>query len=340
MSTGNTIFNTDLANAFGKCTVLVIGDIMLDRYWWGTVDRISPEAPVPVVKLDRVSITPGGAANVAANVAGLGAEALLIGTIGNDDESRLLVDHLESLRIDSTNLVRTDRPTSVKTRIVAHSQHVVRVDREENTTIGHDEEDSISKSIEQAITKADIVILSDYAKGTLSRRVIKSAVEAAKSRTVPVLVDPKGKDFSKYNGASMITPNRKEALEACHFDDNGPDIVSKAGAQLIRDLSLDAVVITEGERGMTLFEQDKAPTTLKAATHEIFDVTGAGDTVIACLAVALAAKFTRFEAVRLANLAAGLVVEQVGTTAITVDLLVKKLNEALSAAEMTDAAQL
>src|SRR5436309_3476251 len=120
MSTGNTIFKTDLANAFRKCTVLVIGDIMLDRYWWGTVDRISPEAPVPVVKLDRVSITLGGAANVAANVAGLGAEALLIGTIGNDDESRLLVDHLESLRIASTNLVRTDRPTSVKTRIVAH----------------------------------------------------------------------------------------------------------------------------------------------------------------------------------------------------------------------------
>jgi D-beta-D-heptose 7-phosphate kinase/D-beta-D-heptose 1-phosphate adenosyltransferase len=333
-------FNTDLVQAFSKCRVLVVGDLMLDQYWWGSVDRISPEAPVPVVKLDRVSLAAGGAANVAANVAGLGAEPLLVGTIGKDSESQLLADHLRSLGISSAYLTRTERPTSVKTRIVAHSQHVVRIDREQSSAIDVAEEANISKSVENGIARADVVILSDYAKGTLTNSVLATTIAAAVEHQVPILVDPKGKDFSKYRGASILTPNKREALEACRLDDHDPDVVAIAGDKLIKELALDAVVITEGEKGMTLFESNKSPVTLRAAAHEIYDVTGAGDTVIACLAVGLAAGLSRYDAVRLANIAAGLVVEQVGTTAISVDLLVEKFNERSFSTSTGDAAQL
>jgi D-beta-D-heptose 7-phosphate kinase/D-beta-D-heptose 1-phosphate adenosyltransferase len=330
----------DLSQRFKECKVIIVGDVMLDRYWWGTVDRISPEAPVPVIKLERISHAVGGAANVAANVKGLGAEALLIGTIGKDTEAQVLLEELNSLGIESNYLTKTDRPTSAKTRIVAHSQHVVRVDREEVLAIDDGSARFVNKSIEEAVAKAHIVILSDYAKGMLTDDVIEKTMAAAGRRGIPVLVDPKGKDFSKYKGASIITPNRREALEACRFQDDEPDIVDKAGNHLITDLGLDAVVITEGEKGMTLFERDKDPIALKAAAREIYDVTGAGDTVIACLAVAVAAGLPCFEAVNLANLAAGLVVEQVGTTAISIDLLTKKLENLVSDRTMSDAAQL
>ena len=339
MTLADTLSHIDLGQTFAKCKVLVLGDIMLDCYWWGTVNRISPEAPVPVVKLQRVTHTAGGAANVAANVAGLGSEVMLVGSIGNDFESKLLVDELDLLGIDSAYLTKTKRPTSVKTRIVAHSQHVVRVDREENMTIDREVEAAITDSLEIAISKADIVILSDYAKGTLSRDVIGATLMRAARRGVPVLVDPKGRDFFRYKGASIITPNKREALEACRLEDSSPDLTAQAGNQLIRELDLSAVVITEGEKGMTLFERDKAPTSLTAAAHEIYDVTGAGDTVIATLAVALAAGMPLFEAVSLANIAAGLVVEQVGTTAISIDLLSRKLSGLSLAENKTDASQ-
>lgn len=315
----------DIAKAFAKVKVLVVGDVMLDQYWWGKVERISPEAPVPVVNLDRVTLTAGGAANVAANVAGLGARPLLVGMIGQDDESKLLIDRLSALQIDHAHLCSSERATSTKTRIVAHSQHVVRVDRETSSPLTADEESSLSRSIGEAITETDVIVLSDYAKGTLSDSVLKTTMNAAKDGQVPVLVDPKGKDFTRYRGASMLTPNRREALDACRIGENEPDAVLRAGRQLIDELDLDAVVITEGEKGMTLFEKDKSPVKLKAVAHEIYDVTGAGDTVIACLAVALGSAMPRYEAVRLANLAAGLVVEQVGTTTISIASLISKL---------------
>ena len=335
----NTSSYMDLANRFANCKVMVVGDLMLDRYWWGTVERISPEAPVPVVNLERVSHTVGGAANVAANIAGLGAEPLLIGTIGEDPESLLLNEELRSLNIRDFYLATCERPTSVKTRIVAHSQHVVRVDREKSSPIGQGTEAAISKQVSAAIGETDIVVLSDYAKGTLTDAVLRTTIAAANERSIPVLVDPKGKDFSKYRGASIITPNKREALEACRLDDHHPDIVRSAGDQLIKDLDLEAIVITEGEKGMTLFERNKPPTSLKASAHEIFDVTGAGDTVIACLAVALAAGLSRYEAVRLANLSAGLVVEQVGTTAISINMLIQKLVEIKQGESMMDTAR-
>lgn len=330
----------NIAEAISNVSVLVVGDIMLDQYWWGTVERISPEAPVPVVKLDHLSVAAGGAANVAANVAGLGAEPLLVGPIGQDSESQQLKEQLRSLRIKTDHLAQIERVTSVKTRIVAHSQHVVRVDREQNEPLNPAEEIAVSRSIESAIARANIVVLSDYAKGTLTGSIIRSTIDTAAKLQIPVLVDPKGKDFSKYRGASILTPNRREALEACRLEGSEADAVILAGKTLVRELDLDAIVITEGERGMTLFEKDKEPVSYKAVAHEIYDVTGAGDTVIACLAACLAAGCSKRDAVRLANLAAGLVVEQVGTTAISIDHLVGKLDELPAEYSKSDAALL
>jgi D-beta-D-heptose 7-phosphate kinase/D-beta-D-heptose 1-phosphate adenosyltransferase len=315
----------NIVEAFSRVIVLVVGDLMLDQYWWGTVDRISPEAPVPVVRLDSVSVNAGGAANVAANIAGLGAKVRIVGLVGRDRDGDLLLEELASAGIATQNVVRSERPTSVKTRVVAHSQHVVRVDREQSVSLDSDEQNEIADAVSLAMAGTDIVVLSDYAKGTLNNVTLQAAIDLAAEHKIPVLVDPKGKDFTKYRGASMLTPNRREALEACRIDDVESDAVKRAGEQLIGDLGLEALVITEGEQGMTLFERDRTPVSHRAAAHEIYDVTGAGDTVIACLAVAVAAGLPRREAVELANIAAGLVVEQVGTTAISIDALVEKL---------------
>lgn len=314
----------NIKEAFSNCRVAIVGDIMLDQYWWGTVDRISPEAPVPVVTLESMSTAPGGAANVAANIAGLGARPILVGCVGRDRESEALSDHLASLGISSDHLVRMpDRPTAVKTRVVAHGQHVVRVDRETTAALAGPNEADLVEILSAAIDSAQIVIVSDYAKGTITPSVLGKLFDQAKRKSVRVLVDPKGKEYSKYRGASILTPNRREAADASGLDDKLPDLVRKAGGRLLSELDLFAIVVTEGEHGMTLLERDKEPVSFHAQAREIFDVTGAGDTVIACLGVALAAGISLVEAVRLANLAASLVVEQVGTTAITIDRLME-----------------
>lgn len=318
----------DLTEEFSTVRILVLGDIMLDQYWWGSVDRISPEAPVPVVRLDNTSVVPGGAANVAANVAGLGATPLLIGCIGTDREGEQLKQHLVANSINSDHLLEIkDRPTSVKTRVVAHSQHVVRVDRETISPIDADIEEQLIARVSRLLDDVDLLIISDYAKGTLTRRILTNSIAAAREKNVPVLVDPKGKDYSKFRGASVITPNRREAADACSLDEHLDDVVEIAGKRLIAELDLDALVITEGDKGMTLFENGRSPKSFKAEAHEIYDVTGAGDTVIATLAVAMAAGKTLVEAVRLANTAASLVVEQVGTTAVSAERLIEKLQD-------------
>jgi D-beta-D-heptose 7-phosphate kinase/D-beta-D-heptose 1-phosphate adenosyltransferase len=299
---------------------------MLDQYWWGSVERISPEAPVPVVRLDRTSVVPGGAANVAANIEGLGATPILVGCIGTDAEGDQLKKHLASNSISSKHLIEiADRPTSVKTRVVAHSQHVVRVDRETINSITSDAESKLIALVRQLLDSVDLLIISDYAKGSLTLAVLESAIQDARGRNIPVLIDPKGKDYLKFKGASVITPNRREAAEACSLDEHRDDVVRTAGRRLLSELDLAAIIITEGEKGMTLFESNGNETSFKAEAHEIYDVTGAGDTVIAALGVAMAAGVSLIDAVRLANTAASLVVEQVGTTAISSDRLFEKL---------------
>jgi D-beta-D-heptose 7-phosphate kinase / D-beta-D-heptose 1-phosphate adenosyltransferase len=303
---------------FSKAKVLVIGDVMLDRYWWGSVNRISPEAPVPVINLQRTTTMPGGAANVALNVASLGAEVRMLSSVGTDSAGDELVSVLEERGLSTNGVVRvSSKVTSVKTRIIAHNQQVTRVDSEETEGLTSEYTEQIFELARSWVTGTDAVIISDYAKGTLTEELLSQVIQLARDRSKPLLVDPKGKEYRKYAGASVLTPNRREAAEACKLEESDPKVVEKAGAILLKELGLQYVLITEGEHGMTLFEPGQDPLHLDASLHEVYDVTGAGDSVIACLGVALAAGATMREACVFANVAGGISVEQVGTHAVT-----------------------
>lgn len=307
---------------FSNVKVLIVGDVMLDRYLWGSVNRISPEAPVPIVNVGKTSLVLGGAANVAANVAGLGARPLLVGITGEDAEAEALTEVLEKSNISAKFLIRLkERRTTIKTRLVAHNQHVVRFDQESINPVSESEADLVFGRIEGTLDEAAIIIISDYAKGLLTESLLARLITLAKGKNKLILVDPKGKDFSKYKGATILTPNRREAADAANLDENAQDLIKKAGKQLLEDLSLEALLITQGERGLTLLQKDLETFHLEALARNVYDVTGAGDTVIASFAVALGAGTSYFEAAKFANISAGLVVEQIGTTAITTEML-------------------
>jgi rfaE bifunctional protein kinase chain/domain len=319
----------ELSEKFSKVKVLIVGDVMLDRYWWGSVSRISPEAPVPVVKLDKTSVAAGGAANVAANVVGLGAETFLVGIVGDDSEAEVLKNILAKSNISSKHLISLkNHQTTVKTRIVAHSQHVVRLDQENTHPINESDESRIYKVTENLIANADVVIISDYAKGLLSDILLSRLITMCRENDKKILVDPKGKDYTKYRDANLLTPNRKEAVEACNLEENEKDLIEKAGTMLLDKISTEAILITQGEKGMTLFQKEGKSHNYNALARKVYDVTGAGDTVIATLAVAIGAGLDYFEAANLANVAAGLVVEQIGTTSITNVMLANAISEA------------
>jgi len=320
----------ELIERFSKVKVLIVGDVMLDRYWWGSVSRISPEAPVPVVKLERTSVAAGGAANVAANVVGLGAETFLVGIVGEDAEAKNLAEILENSKISADYLISIDnRQTSVKTRIIAHSQQVVRLDQENTLPISAHEAENILKEIENVFEEADIVIISDYAKGFLVENLLSRLITKCNGKK-KILVDPKGKDYTKYKGATLLTPNQKEATEACGLEESELNVIEKAGKILLENISTESILITQGEKGMTLFQNNGETYKFDALARKVYDVTGAGDTVIAALAVAIGAGLNFFEAARIANIAAGLVVEQIGTTAITKEMLENVLTERTS----------
>ena len=299
---------------------------MLDRYWWGSVSRISPEAPVPVINLERTSSKPGGAANVALNAAALGSNVTLLSAVGDDAEGDELAAALSSQGVSAGSLIRVPgRRTSVKTRIIAHSQQVTRVDSEQVDCLADDTTGLLLESFSAALGAVDAVLISDYAKGTLSDDLLRTAIEKANSLGKHVLADPKGKHFQKYSGATILTPNRREAAEACKLDESDPEVVKKSGETLLKECHLEHVLITEGEHGMTLFGNGDEPYHLDASVHLVYDVTGAGDSVIACLGVALAAGLSAREACRLANAAGGISVQHVGTHAVTIDELREEL---------------
>jgi rfaE bifunctional protein kinase chain/domain len=314
--------------------VLVVGDVMLDRYWWGSVSRISPEAPVPVVRLARSTAAAGGAANVAANIAGLGAQAMLVGSVGADAEAGVIHNLLSKSRISGDHLLEIkDRPTTVKTRIIAHSQQIARVDQEIDDELDEEKESHLLDHVSKLIDRADVIVVSDYAKGLLTANVLSGIVHIAKNANKKLLVDPKGKNYSKYSGATLLTPNRREAAESCGFEDTDKDVVNLAGNRLMMSHDFDAVLITEGDQGMTLFNGHSAPKHFSAAARAVFDVTGAGDTVIATLGTMIAAGADFEQAAELANVAAGIVVEQVGTTTIKFE----ELNDAVNGRRSTQA---
>lgn len=297
---------------FNRSQVLVIGDVMLDRYWHGGTTRISPEAPVPVVKVNGVEDRPGGAGNVALNIAALGAGASLVGVVGKDEAADALKTRLESVGIHTDFQVSADKPTITKLRVISRHQQLLRMDFEESFAVG-DSLDFISKA-EKLLPHMGAVILSDYAKGTLQDT--QSLIAVARKAGVPVLVDPKGTDFERYRGASLITPNLSEFEAVVGYCAHESELVDK-GTELMLRLDLQALLVTRSEHGMTLLRPNQPELHLPARAREVFDVTGAGDTVISVLASSLAAGAELPQAVALANIAAGIVVGKLGTATIS-----------------------
>jgi len=302
--------------------VLIVGDVMLDRYWWGNVNRISPEAPVPVVNLKKISNVAGGAANVAANVAGLGAKPFLVGIVGEDQESDLISEVLSVKNVSTNYILQSkERRTTVKTRVIAHNQQIVRVDQESKTDLSPADENAIWGLIEGLLSQIEIIVISDYGKGIATKNILSRLITSGISRGKFIFVDPKGKEYAKYKGATMLTPNRYEIAEACNTEKSDQASVEIAGNKIISELGLKYLLVTQGEEGMTLFEKEKKVRHLPVESRNVYDVTGAGDTVIACMAVSVSGGADIIEAARFANRAAGLVVEQIGTTAITLEML-------------------
>ncbi|MBV5309789.1 bifunctional D-glycero-beta-D-manno-heptose-7-phosphate kinase/D-glycero-beta-D-manno-heptose 1-phosphate adenylyltransferase HldE [Chromatium okenii] len=297
---------------FTRTAVLVAGDLMLDRYWSGATTRISPEAPVPVVQVTQIEERPGGAANVARNLAALGVRTTVVGVTGADDAADRLAELLTAAGITARFCRRAEVPTITKLRVMSQHQQLLRLDFEQSLAPVGD--DPLPALVTQLLADADLLLLSDYAKGTLADP--QPLIAAARARSIPVLIDPKGRDFTRYRGATLLTPNLHE-LE-CIVGVCGDDAILIDKSQRLRkELNLTALLVTLGERGMLLLAQDAAPLHLPTQAREVFDVTGAGDTVIATLAAALAAGVALADACALANDAAGLAVGKLGTATVS-----------------------
>lgn len=313
--------------------VLVLGDVMLDQFLWGRVARLSPEAPVPVVEIASETFHLGGAANVAANVRALGGEAVVAGVVGDDDPGGRLRAALAEAGIeDALSVAGGGRPTTVKTRIIAHHQQVVRADREMSDAVTGALERALLERVRAALPSCRALILSDYHKGVITAAVVRSVVALARRRGVPVLVDPKVAHFGFYRRVSLVTPNQLEAEQATGVRIRGEADVRLAGERILRRLRCDAALITRGEQGMSLFEPGRKPLHIPTAAREVFDVTGAGDTVIATMGLARCARASLAVAARLANLAAGVVVAKVGTATAAPEEVVAAAEAAETAA--------
>ncbi|MBK7665399.1 MAG: D-glycero-beta-D-manno-heptose-7-phosphate kinase [Sterolibacteriaceae bacterium] len=298
-----------------RARLLVVGDVMLDRYWFGEVSRISPEAPVPVVKVDRSEERPGGAANVARNAKALGAQVALLSVVGNDEAGRALERLLADSGIDASLHEDPGLDTTVKLRVIGRQQQLLRVDFE--TWPNHEVLRSKLAEFETRMTDTDVVILSDYGKGGLTH--ITEMIRLARAAGKRVLVDPKGDDYARYAGATLLTPNRAELREVVGKWRDDVDLAQRV-ERLRRELCIEALLVTRSEEGMTLFREEGS-THQPAAAREVFDVSGAGDTVIATLAVMLASGVDMVDAMRIANHAAGIVVGKLGTAVVELDEL-------------------
>lgn len=303
---------------FNRQTIVVLGDLMLDEFIWGEVRRISPEAPVPVVEVKRESWHLGGAGNVVSNLLALGAQALPIGLIGDDLAGTRLREAFKANNADTSGLVvDATRPTTRKTRIVAHSQQMLRTDREDRTPIHANNEAQVAAAFQLALAKADAVIISDYDKGLLTPHLLQRVIERTQALNKPICLDPKIKNFQHYRGVDVITPNQHEAERAANLEIADESSVRAAATNIRNLLACKNVLITRGEHGMSLLAEDDTLFNIPTVAREVYDVTGAGDTVIATLTLALAAGAMPHEAAILANHAAGVVVGKVGTATLT-----------------------
>jgi D-beta-D-heptose 7-phosphate kinase/D-beta-D-heptose 1-phosphate adenosyltransferase len=319
----------EIINTFKQKNILVIGDLILDHYIWGRVDRISPEAPVPVVEVTRESLMLGGAANVAHNVVSLGGKAAVVGINGKDIAGESIVDMLAQKGVNCDGIFVSHRPTTVKTRVIAHNQQVVRFDREDRKYVEGKTLKSVIDYVNSVYADYDAIIISDYKKGVISSQLIKNILKSAKTKKsrrtgsgMFVAVDPKVGHFYFYRGVSLITPNVMEASIGSAVEIKDEKSLIKAGRVLLKKLGCKAVLITRGEQGMSLFEKNRVAH-IPTVARKVYDVTGAGDTVISAFALAYVSGATMEQAAEIANHAAGVVVAEVGTAVATPEQLLE-----------------
>ena len=332
--TGTSNF-LELLPKFSTIRVLCVGDVMLDHFIYGTVERISPEAPIPVLKVNRESQMLGGAGNVVRNIAALGAQAMLVSVVGDDQAGHAITKLIsQETNIQASLITVPNRQTSLKVRHVASNQQMLRTDRETTSPLSADDEDKLIKIVEDELSTVQIVILSDYAKGVLTSRTIERVCKAARQQKKLVIADPKSTDFSRYRGVNILTPNAKELSTATGLPLTNNASAELAASQALKAANFDAILVTRSEQGMSLIRSIEPPIHYKAQAREVFDVSGAGDTVIATLAVALGAGASAEDAAALANIAAGIVVGKAGTAVVRPEELAQALHsEDLKGAE-------
>ena len=326
---------TEITDGFDDAKVLILGDIMLDEYMYGSVDRISPEAPVPVVNISSSKLLLGGAANVAANICSLGGEALLLGTVGDDEAASNLSQLLKTKKI-SDDLLVTDlsRRSTIKTRIIAHSQQIVRADREDRHEVSPDVEKEIISRLLSVIDDVQAVIVSDYGKGVITQSLLERLMSVCLQKNVFVAVDPKETHFNNYQKVSLITPNHHEAGFAYGRRIHNEKDLLEVGNGLLKRLQAKSILITRGPDGMSLFTDDTEPTHIPTFAKKVYDVTGAGDTVIAAFVAATCAGADLIESAVVANAGAGLTVGEIGTATVTKDLLRQELEHNIKSGDL------
>ena len=330
-TTDNSKVLSEGIDKFSSCRILVVGDVIMDEFLWGRVERISPEAPVPVVQVEEESLVLGGAGNVVNNIVSLGGQALLCGVIGNDAMGRELVHMLQKMNSPTHGLVVEDRrPTTIKTRVVAHSQQVVRVDREEREFVTEASIERITTTVKEQIGSIDAIVVADYGKGVVTRSLMDGMRSLSQGSQTILAVDPTVRNVALYKDVTLITPNHYEAQQMSGIQIEDDQSLRRAGAHLLEELGCQTVLITQGDKGMTLFEGNGKTTQIPTVARKVFDVSGAGDTVIATLALALAAGLTARQAAVLANLAAGVVVGEIGTATVSASRLKEILIETVS----------
>ena len=321
---------------WGRHRILVLGDVMLDEYLWGNVSRISPEAPVPVVEIMRESVKLGGAANVALNVKTLGDEPLLVGIIGDDRNAEKMMEALREVQIKSEGIfIDPSRMTTIKTRVIAHNQQVVRADRESTEEISEKLGEEIVSFVKKKIQEIDGLIISDYGKGVISYKLLSELIELCKRNGIFVAVDPKETHFMNYKQVSLITPNHHEAGFAYGKRIKDENSLEEVGWGLLEKLNAEALLITRGEKGMSLFEANRVLTHFPTRAKRVFDVTGAGDTVISAFTSAFATGANYKESALISNHAAGIVVGEIGTVQVTKEELMEDLKDFINSNSTT-----
>jgi len=317
-----------IISSFTGKKVLVIGDLILDEFIWGKVSRISPEAPVPVVWVNNESFMPGGASNVANNVSSLGGKVYIAGVVGNDERAGILRGELQHRGVNVDGIFAdSQRPTILKTRVIAHQQQVVRIDREKVDPVKENMIRKISNFVEDIINEVDGIIVEDYGKGLITPKLLARIVPLAKKKKKIITVDPKEEHFSYYKGVTVLTPNNHEASRAVGFEIKDKATMKKAGFELLRKLKVSVVLITLGEEGMVVFEEGKSPKKIDTIAQEVYDVSGAGDTVAGTYTLSLISGATPIQAAHIANCAAGIVVGKIGIAVVTQDEIIKRIKE-------------